>query len=565
MTNSRNELFVPIFLIILAVVNLLQGYFTEILEDESYYWVYSNFLDWGYFDHPPMTAVWIRISRFFFAGGELSVRFFSAATLSIGYFFIWKIIRRENLAYDIFDMQSNVLFVMIILSTALFGIYGFITVPDAPLMFFTTLLLYGYHKYLENKSKLSYVIISLSMTAMLYSKYHGVLIIFFILISNLKLLKDYKIWIAAIVSLLLFTPHIHWQIIHDYPSFRYHLYERTTESYRIDFTTTHLLNIIAIIGFTFPIVYLAFFKNLKNKNPFQRSLNFITAGFIFFFFLMSFRGHIQAQWIAPISIPLIIITFNYLFNHPEKQKLFRILALITIGVSIYLRLAMIFGDLLPMQFHMHGNKKWVRKVQKIIDGRKPIFVNSYQNISTFWFYTGEQPYQYNTFDNRKNQFELLKEKFECPNYEYLAQISITPDQNAIAINKRNKDSLYIKFVDNYIGINRIDYIFDKKIKENQFIEGSIPVKIKNPYERNIHLDSFETLLVLHSKDRKIIKWIDCETILKSKQSILNFGDNEANILFNIKEVESIPYSISIIGKNHPQTAFFRMSRIKILE
>jgi hypothetical protein len=23
------------------------------LDDEAYYWVYSKFLDWGYFDHPP--------------------------------------------------------------------------------------------------------------------------------------------------------------------------------------------------------------------------------------------------------------------------------------------------------------------------------------------------------------------------------------------------------------------------------------------------------------------------------------------------------------------------------
>ena len=83
--------FPALFLILLAslfILNLVQSSFTELIYDEAYYWYYSQNLDWGYFDHPPMVAFLIKISSFLFEG-ELGVRFMSCI-LSIGtYLFVW--------------------------------------------------------------------------------------------------------------------------------------------------------------------------------------------------------------------------------------------------------------------------------------------------------------------------------------------------------------------------------------------------------------------------------------------------------------------------------------------
>ena len=53
------------FLIFITLVNLLQAYFTEITLDEAYYYQYARDLDWGYYDHPPMVALVIKIFNFF--------------------------------------------------------------------------------------------------------------------------------------------------------------------------------------------------------------------------------------------------------------------------------------------------------------------------------------------------------------------------------------------------------------------------------------------------------------------------------------------------------------------
>ena len=39
------------------VCNLLQAGFSQLANDEAYYHMFAEHLAWGYFDHPPMTAL----------------------------------------------------------------------------------------------------------------------------------------------------------------------------------------------------------------------------------------------------------------------------------------------------------------------------------------------------------------------------------------------------------------------------------------------------------------------------------------------------------------------------
>jgi len=51
---------VQLFILFLSawfLLNLFQAIFTEITNDEAYYAFWGKFLDWGYFDHPPMVAL----------------------------------------------------------------------------------------------------------------------------------------------------------------------------------------------------------------------------------------------------------------------------------------------------------------------------------------------------------------------------------------------------------------------------------------------------------------------------------------------------------------------------
>jgi len=330
---KQHKFLLPITILLLSILNIIQGSYTELLPDEAYYWVYSQDMNWGFFDHPPFVAVWVTISNFLFTD-ELGVRFFSAISFSLMLYLVWFTIDHPS------KNKYSWLFLLLFLSTALLNVYGFITTPDTPLLFFFALFLWSYKLYLNKKSTLIYFILSIAITGMMYSKYQGILVIFFIFLSNWKLVKDYKIWLVCFGALILYMPHIYWQYINDFPSIRYHLYERASvATYKFEYTLMHIVNAIAILGFTFIIIYKAFFKGIKSNNIFHRGLNSIVLGFFFFFLISSFRGHVQAQWIAPIMLPLILITFNYLIEHKKNLKLFCYLALTNIAIISFVRIS----------------------------------------------------------------------------------------------------------------------------------------------------------------------------------------------------------------------------------
>lgn len=119
-----------IFFSLWTLINFFQAANTVLLNDEAYYWVYSNFLDWGYFDHPPMIAALIKAGYFLFRN-ELGVRFFVVILNSLTLLIIYNLLPRKN----------DLLFYAIACSVAVIQFGGFIAVPDIPLVFFAALFL----------------------------------------------------------------------------------------------------------------------------------------------------------------------------------------------------------------------------------------------------------------------------------------------------------------------------------------------------------------------------------------------------------------------------------------
>ena len=115
----------------------------------------------------------------------------------------------------------------------LLNAYGFFTLPDTPLLFFTAAFLWVYKKFIIKPSLVLALIMGILMAALMYSKYHAVLVIVFVLLSNLKLLTNTYAWVSAIMALLCYSPHFLWLYEHDFVSIKYHLFERPNQSYKL--------------------------------------------------------------------------------------------------------------------------------------------------------------------------------------------------------------------------------------------------------------------------------------------------------------------------------------------
>ena len=492
---KQHKFLLPVTILLLSILNIIQGSYTELLPDEAYYWVYSQDMNWGFFDHPPFVAVCVTISNFLFTD-ELGVRFFSAISFSLMLYLVWFTIDHPS------KNKYSWLFLLLFLSTALLNVYGFITTPDTPLLFFFALFLWSYKLYLNKKSTLIYFILSIAITGMMYSKYQGILVIFFIFLSNWKLVKDYKIWLVCFGALILYMPHIYWQYINDFPSIRYHLYERASvATYKFEYTFMHIVNAIAILGFTFIIIYKAFFKGIKSNDIFHRGLNSIVLGFFFFFLISSFRGHVQAQWIAPIMLPLILITFNYLIEHKKNLKLFCYLALTNIAIISFVRISIANEGIIPVKLDFHGNKQWTLEVKRLTKNSEKLFVNSFQNASIYWFYTKEKSHYQKNYLGRKNQYGYIpgNDVFSSDSIAYITRIS--KEYSEIKMKSSGKDSIFISFLKDYKPLFDLEINFENStnIEFNTSMIKSYTIIINNPYTFDINTKDIEFQIAFQNK------------------------------------------------------------------
>ncbi len=386
-----------IFYGIWLLLALAQSASTELIADEAYYWVYSLFPAWGYFDHPPMIALMIKWGYSLFQN-ELGVRLIcvllSVLTISI----------TESLT----DRKNPFLFYTIVLSIGTLQIAGFLAVPDTPLLFFTALFFYCYRYFVKNNTWQGAFLLGVSVVFLFYTKYHGLLIVLFVLLSNLKLLLRWQTWLAGVFVLALYAPHLYWQFQNDWVSFRYHLFESNVSAYRISYTTEYFLGQILVAGplAGFILLPAAFFY--KAKPDFEKGLKYTLLGIYIVFFLSSFRGKVEANWTMPVLIPLIVLSYQFLNNRPAWVKPFRIVAFVSLLLIMAGRIYLVedIGPANSIKKRFQHNKEWALAIAKETSNNPVVFLNSYQRSSLFWFYSGQPSHSLNSWMERKNNYNF---------------------------------------------------------------------------------------------------------------------------------------------------------------
>ena len=399
--ESTDKWKICLFIGILAwfVINLLQGIFTEINEDEAYYVMYGEHLAWGYYDHPPMVGLMAFLSNILFSG-TLGLRFCTVLISTLTLFVIWKTIRETAP-----DTKKVSLFLILAFSIVMLNVYGFITTPDASLIFFSALFLLVYQSFLNEATWPKALLMGLLMALMMYSKYHAGLLLALIIISNLSLLKDSKFWVAALFAILLYVPHILWQIEADFPSFKYHLYQRSS-SFKWSYLLEYIPNQLAVFNpFTFgAMVYLV----IKHRpiDVFERGLFFIVIGFFFFFFLSAFRGHVEPHWTIVCAIPYIILLYRKCLVDDKLQHYVRKFVMPSILLIVLARIVL----LLPVsgRFGFYGKEKYYRAIEEVAGDNPVVFRSSFQKPSLYHYFTGKEVSTIRNFDQRKTQFDLWK-------------------------------------------------------------------------------------------------------------------------------------------------------------
>ena len=376
---------------------LAQSASTELIADEAYYWVYSKFPAWGYFDHPPMIAMLIKAGYSVFHN-ELGVRLICALLST------FTILITESLT----ERKNPFLFYMIVLSIGVLQIAGFIAVPDTPLLFFTAVFFYLYRRFIKNINWQNALLLGLSVALLFYTKYHGLLIVLFTILSNLKLTRYWQTWLAGLFALLLYFPHLLWQYQHDWVSFRYHLFESNVSAYKFSYTSDYLVGQLLLAGplAGFILLPAAFLYQSKIKS--EKALKFTLLGVYSIFLISSFRGKVEANWTMPALIPLVVLSHQYIIDKISWIKPLRIIAFISLLLIIAGRLYLVveIGPDNAVKGRFHNNKSWAKAVAAKTGDLPVVFYNSYQRTSLFWFYSGKFSHSHNPYWDRRNNYNF---------------------------------------------------------------------------------------------------------------------------------------------------------------
>ncbi len=483
MLKKQNVLIV--FLVAFTFLNFIQSFFTQLANDECYYWMFSQHLDWGYFDHPPVVAAMIAMGYQLFHN-ELGVRLMTILMMVGAILILWNFIPED----DRKDTKNKVVFIALVLASPLLHIYSFVTTPDVPLIFFSLVFLWIYKQFLANESwKLAFAL-GLSMALMAYSKYHGALVVFFVLLSNPKLLLNPKLYVAGLLTFLLLIPHFIWQYQHDFVTFQYHLFGRN-ENFRIESLLMYPVNTLLVLNPFLVSVLFWRLPKLKSIDKFERALKVLFWGFIIFFALSAFKSHVEPHWIAIVIVPTIYFLFKIFKNNTSRY--FKIAAIGSIVLMLVARIIIA----LPLQtkLEFHGGKEYVEAVSEVIGDKPVAFYNSFRPSSRYEFYTGKPAFTLSSVHYRPTQYDLW-------NYENKYE----GKEVAVVLNYKGKGCLTAELSDgetmHYYDMDpfhfydklKIEYPDDFTVyKQDSLV--TMEIQLTNPYAWDVTLNDEEPVRI----------------------------------------------------------------------
>lgn len=401
----------------------------ELAHDEAYYWLFSKNLDWGYFDHPPFVAVVIKLFSFL-PHSEFAVR--------VGFIVLQFLSVLILLSLTGWSTTTLLLF----FSFPLASFTGLLALPDIPLLFMTCCYFFQLKKYLEEDDLKNSILLGLTIALLFYAKYHGVLAVFFTILAIPGLLRKKSFYSVTLTSIVFFFPHLWWQYSHDFPSVRYHFFDRPKAPFSFKRSSEFLgLQLVLAGVLAGPLTWWITVKN-KTNDKFSRAMKFTAIGTVIFFLISSFSKKIEANWTIFLAAPLICLVAT---SELWKKKIHRNLLWISFVLVVLLRVVFVIPpELVKIKRagEFHGWEKWAKDVATLCETEN-IVANSYQIASKLSFYLNKEITALN-YHSRKNQFDYWRFDKELPTKEvcyvtdkseFQGQPIATPDGKTLQVLK----------------------------------------------------------------------------------------------------------------------------------
>lgn len=328
-TKSSDSFYKSSVLLLIICMFLFKFFFAfwvELGNDEAYYWLYSQHLQWNYFDHPPMVALWIRLFT-----ANLSLEqyegFLRLGSLVGGSLATWYIYKTAVLAHS----QKAGWFAAILFNSSFYsGITaGLYIMPDSPQMVFLTLSLWMIVRIAKDENNwMNWLLFGISSGLCIMSKVHGAFLWIglgaYVLFLKHQWLNKPQLYAAFLLTIVIVSPIFLWNVKYDFATFRFH-----SNRIDVDELVFHPLYFLKEIGnqvgfnnpvnfFLIAIALTGLFKgNWKTSSP---SIIFAFIGLPLAFMLLVvsfFRNVTLPHWSGPAYVSLVPLAAFWLADHSK--------------------------------------------------------------------------------------------------------------------------------------------------------------------------------------------------------------------------------------------------------
>ena len=347
MTDRRT---VWIILLLATALRLIIAARIPLVDDEAYYWTWSQRLAWGYPDHPPAIAAVIRATTSVLGRSALAVRT-GPILLHLG--IAWLL---YDLGRRMFGAETGALAALWYQTVPLFSIGGMLSFPDAPFIFFWMLTMWALWRAARETAWGWWVLVGtgvgLAALSKLAALFLGIAVAGYLLWGERgrRWWRRPEIYGAAVLALALMVPMLQWNAAHGGI-----MVAKARDPYAWVSTGIPALNALAYAGahllyygpLAAVLLLLALagaWRGPRATDPRYVLVLWMAVPILVVFGAMSFDGTAKPHWTAPAYLTMLLPAAA-LWTTLRSVRLWR--ALVTAAVAVNLVLV---GGLVTVAF-----------------------------------------------------------------------------------------------------------------------------------------------------------------------------------------------------------------------
>ena len=204
-------------LALLTMLRLALAAAIPLAPDEAYYWIWSRALAPGYFDHPPMVALWIRAGTWLAGNSALGIRLLGPLSAALGSVLLWDAADRL-----LPGRNAGMVAVAMLNATLMVGAGAILMTPDSPLLLFWMFSLWAMARIIAGGSGAWWLAVGAFVGLDLASKYTALLLVLgiglWLVMAGRPWLRRREPYAGAALALVIITPVLCWNAAHGWVS-----------------------------------------------------------------------------------------------------------------------------------------------------------------------------------------------------------------------------------------------------------------------------------------------------------------------------------------------------------